>query len=345
LNPIESPTDQSTIWITGTSEPFAIVEIFLDERSVTSTTADSSGIFGVPLLLHEGENHITARAFDSLGNGPSAPSEIAIVDCDTTPPVIPSLEASTLVTADSTTISGISEPFSNVEIFVNQESKGVIIADNNGRFEIDVVLIEGMNHISARAEDQLGNIGSLSQSRSILLDTTPPKAFIDLVNPESPQEDTEITLVGYGIDTGNIVEYQWESEKDGLLGTDRVVKTQLSPGEHLISFKVQDEAGHWSEAAQIELEVEAVESQENIWWFWILIFTMIIGIVVVLLFEINRRPLSKENAPKSHESISQSSEELSLPSSEEEELPPPDDDDLLPPPDDEDWPPPPPDDE
>jgi hypothetical protein len=346
LDPIESPTDQSTIWITGTSEPLATVEIILGERSVTSTTADSSGIFGVPLLLNEGVNHITARAFDSLGNGPGAMSETMIVVCDTIPPMIPRLEVSALVTVDSTTVSGISEPFSNVEIFVNQESKGKVIADYNGKFEMDVVLIEGMNLISARAEDQLGNIGPLSQSRNVCLDTTPPKAFIDLVNPGSPKEDSEITLVGSGIDSGTIVAYQWDSDLDGSLGSDRVIKTQLSSGNHLISFKVQDEAGHWSESVQIELEVEKVESRENPWWFWTFILTIIIiGIVMVLITEINRRPITKEIGPKSHEPIAQTQKELPLPSPEEEEFPPPDDEELLPPPDDEDWPPPPPDDD
>jgi hypothetical protein len=330
LDPIESATDQSTIWISGTSEPFSTVEIFLGGKITTTTTADSSGIFGVPLLLLEGENKIVAQAFDNLGNGPSALSEIMIIERDTTPPSIPVLEAPTLVTAAKTTISGISDPFSIVEIHVNQEHMGKVIADEKGKFEMDVTLIEGINLISARAEDQLGNIGSFSQSLNIRLDTTCPEAFIDLVYPKSPQEETEINFVGYGMDSGPIIAYSWESNIHGDLGDKRVVNTQLSSGTHLISFKVQDEAGHWSQPVQMEIKVEKAENEDDMSWFWTLALTiMIIVIIMVLLSDIKRRFKSDEY----------------IPTHVNEKEPPTAEDVESTTQDNEDWPPPPPDDE
>jgi hypothetical protein len=280
LNPIESPTDQSIIWISGTSEPLSSVEIFLGGESTATTTADSSGIFGVPLNLPEGENKISARAFDNLGNGPSALSEIMIIERDTTLPSIPVLEAPTIITAATTTISGTSEPFSIVEMLVNQEHMGKVIADEKGKFEMEVSLIEGINLISARAEDQLGNIGPFSQPKNIRVDTNPPEAFIDLVYPGAPQENTEINFVGYGMDSGPIIAYRWESDLDGHLGDNRVVNTQLSSGSHQISFKVQDEAGHWSQPVQMEVKVDKAEGEVNTSWMWTLILTIMIFVTI-----------------------------------------------------------------
>jgi hypothetical protein len=330
LDPVVSPTDQSTIWISGTSEPFSKVEIFQEGKITVTTTTDSSGIFGVPLLLFEGENKITARAFDNLGNGPSDLPDIMIIQCDTTPPSIPVLEAPTLVTEVTTTVYGFSEPFSIIEILVDQEHMGKTIADEEGKFEMDVPLIEGSNLISARAEDQLGNTGPFSQPRNIRLDTTCPEAFIDLVHPGSPQEDTEIKFVGYGMDTGQIVAYIWESDLQGDLGENRVINTRLSSGTHLITFKVQDEAGHWSQPVHAEVKVEKTENENDVSWLWTLILAIIVtGIFMIIVTDIKRRFKTKGDTS----------------SRVNEEVPPANDDKEPTPPDDEDWPPPPPDDE
>jgi len=51
-----------------------------------------------------------------------------------------------------------------VEVFINDQSKGVTTADEAGDFEIEVALVSGNNAIQVRAIDRAGNEGEKSTS-------------------------------------------------------------------------------------------------------------------------------------------------------------------------------------
>jgi hypothetical protein len=70
--------------------------------------------------------------------------------------------------------------------------------------------------------------------------------------------DNELVFVGAARDSDRmgegIVDFQWESSIDGILGTEQVLTvpvTDLSLGVHTISFTAQDNEGHWSMARSI----------------------------------------------------------------------------------------------
>ena len=68
-----------------------------------------------------------------------------------------------------------------------------------------------------------------------------------------------MSLVGHGADAdadGSIVAYEWSSDLDGVLSTNASFTTSdLSWGSHIISLKVQDNLGAWSQAATQSLTV------------------------------------------------------------------------------------------
>ncbi len=84
-----------------------------------------------------------------------------------------------------------------------------------------------------------------------------PKAFIDEV-PGTAEEGEEVTLKGHGTDPdgGRIVRYEWRSNLDGFLGSSQEVKAYLRPGVHVISFRVMDDEGTWSDWVTARLEVK-----------------------------------------------------------------------------------------
>lgn len=87
---------------------------------------------------------------------------------------------------------------------------------------------------------------------------SPPKAQIDSISPSPALNTDTITFQGSGIDDGSIERYSWYSDIDGELnnGTEyRYSTSSLTIGDHLISLKVQDDNGVWSDEVQMRLIV------------------------------------------------------------------------------------------
>ncbi len=80
----------------------------------------------------------------------------------------------------------------------------------------------------------------------------PPTAFIDSIDPPSPEMvGTAITFEGHGVASGAaITGFEWTSSIDGSLSIQSVFQTtHLSTGQHVISFRVKDANGQWSDPA------------------------------------------------------------------------------------------------
>jgi hypothetical protein len=127
-------------------------------------------------------------------------------------------------------------------------------------------LSPGIHTISFIVED---NKGVESQPDTVIIivmeipENIKPTAIIDSVNPSRITEGEEVMFVGHGDDPDNkIKEYFWESDFDGLLSVERSFSTStLSVGTHVISFRVRDEAGDWSESEEVIVQV--IEKEED----------------------------------------------------------------------------------
>lgn len=63
----------------------------------------------------------------------------------------------------------------------------------------------------------------------------------------------------------SISTYEWKSNLDGALSQKQFfTSTSLKPGEHVISFRVQDNTGEWSDSVQATLSVDAAPPQPEI---------------------------------------------------------------------------------
>ncbi|HID73862.1 MAG TPA: hypothetical protein EYP43_02290, partial [Thermoplasmata archaeon] len=76
-----------------------------------------------------------------------------------------------------------------------------------------------------------------------------PIAYIDTIDPELVRSNGTVHLAGHG-SGGVIVEYEWASDVDGLLGnTSSVEVGDLTPGRHNITLRVRNDDDLWSEPA------------------------------------------------------------------------------------------------
>jgi len=77
-----------------------------------------------------------------------------------------------------------------------------------------------------------------------------PETVSCQVSPDIALVNDNLRFRGIGIDDGSIVRYAWRSSLDGELYNDTCDNfscTGLSPGEHVIYFRVQDDDGMWSD--------------------------------------------------------------------------------------------------
>ena len=101
----------------------------------------------------------------------------------------------------------------------------------------------------------------------------PPMAFIDSVSPNPALEGESILLTGHGMDNdGYVVRYVWRTEEEELYnGTESsFTLSDLSIGTHIISLKVMDNDGIWSESVEVNMTVllDRPKWQTGDCWKW-----------------------------------------------------------------------------
>lgn len=89
-----------------------------------------------------------------------------------------------------------------------------------------------------------------------------PVAYIDSISPSPAIEGEAVTLTGHGADSdGEITDHKWSSSVNGDLGNGSVLTVStLSVGKHMISFKVKDNDGGWSDSVSRRLIVKKAEN-------------------------------------------------------------------------------------
>ncbi len=141
----------------------------------------------------------------NFGTGGMTPS----LTFDTKPPAAPSApdldigsdtgsSSTDDVTRDTTpTFSGTAEAGATVRLYANGTQVGSATADGSGKWSITTsALAAGSHTITARAMDAAGNLGQLSDSVTVFIDTTAPATRIDdaaLLNDTGPSGSDFVT--------------------------------------------------------------------------------------------------------------------------------------------------------
>jgi uncharacterized repeat protein (TIGR01451 family) len=180
-------TSNATPTITGTAEPFSVVNVYDQTSNLIGTTvADADGKWSIDsVLLADGLHLITSTSTDAAGNT-SAPSVILNLTIDATAPKQPPVaslavgsddgsSATDLLTSINTpSIIGTAEPFSVITVTDIETGivLGTAITDAHGNWTFTTPLLaDGSHTITTTATDAAGNVSSDSDKFSFIVQT------------------------------------------------------------------------------------------------------------------------------------------------------------------------------
>mgnify|MGYP002651338978 FL=1 len=237
-------TNDTTPTLSGTAAANTSVEIFRDEVSVGTTTADGSGDWSfTSAALGSGSYVFTARATDNVGNTGAASAGYTIT-VDTVPTAAPVITGFTPDTG--TNGDGITR-FGNVTLSGTNaaDAREIIIYDNGT--EIGRVtpvgtawsfaangLSESAHSFTAVAVDAAGNESAASATFGVTVDATAPAAPV---------------ITGYADDTGSS-DFRTSDNTLVFSGTAEAGATvNVYLGATIVATGVADGAGNWTTAA------------------------------------------------------------------------------------------------
>ncbi len=107
--------------------------------------------------------------------------------------------------------------------------------------------LDSGDHLVSHWVIDVNNISSLIFNHYLTVTTTPEATILS--SPDGVVKRGEVVIFsGQGNDDNEITKYEWSSSIDGIFSNDSIVSiSTLSNGTHLVSFRVQDNHGYWSD--------------------------------------------------------------------------------------------------
>jgi len=118
-------------------------------------------------------------------------------------------------------------------------------------------LSAGNHTVALRVLDDLG-AWSFPVFTTILVHNV-PTANIEQLTPSPALEGETIHFIGLGTDDGSVIRFQWDSSIDGIMYDgigSSFIRANLSMGDHIITLRVQDDHGIWSQEATENIIVQ-----------------------------------------------------------------------------------------
>jgi flagellar hook assembly protein FlgD len=225
--------DTSELLIEGVTDPDATV--WLNDWFQSLEVSDE-GSFSVVYPLREGVNQIELVAVDEAGNQASLVREVVML---TEPPdiVVQNPPDGLWINERMLSVQGVVPP--GIRVQVNQAEAQV---DEEGSFNVDVVLDEGENIVRIEAVDAVGNVSV--EERRVYLHTLPPALSLTTVRDGMTVREPSLLVVGQTVPQVNV----W------LNGRELVVDSQggfqgladLIEGENIVRVEAIDRAGNRS---------------------------------------------------------------------------------------------------
>ncbi|WP_194293017.1 Ig-like domain-containing protein [Streptomyces smaragdinus] len=262
-----STTADSTPDITGTGEPGATVEVFVDGTAIGVTTVapDGTWTFTPTTPLADGPHTVTATQTDAAGivSPVSAPVDFTVDTGAPAAPVITAPADGSTISSPTPTITGTGEPGATVNVVLDGTPLGTATVAPDGTWSLPVTtpLADGPHTVEATQTDATGNVSPAATS-TFTVDATAPAAPV-ITGPAdgSTITSTTPTITGTGepgatvdVTVDGTVVGQTTVNPDGTWSLP--VTTPLADGPHTVTATQTDPSGNVSPAATSTFTVD-----------------------------------------------------------------------------------------
>jgi flagellar hook assembly protein FlgD len=217
---IEGVTDpDATVWLNDWFQPLEVTE---------------SGSFSAIYTLKKGDNQIELIAVDPAGNQASLVRKITLL---TEPPEVVVLNPPDGLWINERMLSVQGTVPAGIRVQVNGAGAEV---DEEGNFNVDVVLDEGENIVRVEAIDVVENVSV--EERRVYLRTQPPPLSLTTVREGMTVRETSLMVVGQTAPQTNVWLNGREIVVDSQGGFQGLV--ELIEGDNIIRVEAMDRAGN-----------------------------------------------------------------------------------------------------
>ncbi len=217
---VEGVTESGvTVWLNDQPQPLAV---------------DEDGSFSTAYTLQEGENRIELVAVDKAGNRSSTVREYTLLT------EAPEIKVSNppkglWINERMLSVQGVVPPGTQVQV---NETKADV--DEEGNFNVDVVLEEGENVVRVEATDGVGN--TTVEERRVYLRTRPPALSLTSVRDGMTVREPSLMVVGQTEPQTTVTLNERELTVDSQGGFQGLV--DLLQGENIIRVEAIGRAGN-----------------------------------------------------------------------------------------------------
>ncbi|MGE6257089.1 Ig-like domain-containing protein [Heyndrickxia sporothermodurans] len=171
---VVNPVNDKSTEITGTAEAGADVELYIDEKLIQSTKADSNGKYSFAITPLKAGAKVTVKAIRSSGKSDSKTVTVE----DKTPPAL----TINPVSDKSTVVTGTTEAGAKVELYLNNQLIQSKTADSQGNYSFTISKQKAGVTVKVTAIDSAGN----RETKTVIVeDKTPPSLAINQVTDKS----------------------------------------------------------------------------------------------------------------------------------------------------------------
>ena len=261
LSPTEGATTSPTPTFSGTATPGATVEVSVDGTSLGSVVADESGQWSLmtpeDAPLSEGAHQVSVETDSGAQDGPVSFTVDPDMEPDTVGITSPADGAT--VNMPEARISGTTNPGAQVEVFVNGTLAGTTTADDQGSWELDVVLSEGESQVEAVQGNARDSITVTYDPDAVVPDvevaiTSPAEGEATSSTPTfsgtaTPNADVEVFVDGASVGVAT-------ADEGGAWTLTLEEAAALEPGAHTVRATATLESGESASSAVVNFVVD-----------------------------------------------------------------------------------------
>lgn len=148
-------TNNSSLELSGYSEPNSLIKVLLNQREYDSVDVDDEGSFKINIELNQGDNYITLFTLGSNELESQRVTFNVVLDTEVPPIKIGNPEdGQKFETKENQTITIEGETEPKAKVYINNR---LVLADSEGLFNYRYYLSDGDNKIEIKAVDEAGN--------------------------------------------------------------------------------------------------------------------------------------------------------------------------------------------